>query len=1036
MSDTPPRGGVSALAIRRPVATIMVFVAITVLGAFAFDRLRVDLFPELDFPSISVVTTYAGVAPEEMETLVTRPLEEAVARVEGIDRLESYSSEGRSRVALRFDWGVPLEQALNDVRAAVERARPRLPEDVDAPVVYKFDLAAFPVVYLALGTEGMTESETRRFADDVVKPWLERVPGVAAVDIRGARDRQVRVEVDPERMASVGITVADVTRSLRDENLTVPAGAVEDGSENVLVRAMSEFESLDDIRDALVGVRGGVPVRIRDVATVDDTLEDPSNVVRINGEPGVTITVTKSPDANTIEVADAIYEAVDAFNRDNLGAGSLTVTVDSSVFIRRSIASVQQSVLVGAALALVVLLVFLRSLRSTLVIGVAIPISVLATFFLMERLDLTLNLITFGGLAVGIGMLVDNAIVILENIYRLRERGLSSRAAAVRGSSEVAGAIIASTLTTLAVFAPVVFLGGFAAVFFGQMALVVSAALACSLLVALTLVPVLSGRLLRGTGALPTTEHPLFAPLERLWGRVVAGSLRAPWVIILLAGVSLGAAWSQVDRVGTELLPESDESEVRISARYPVGTRIEVTEAAVRRIEDLVRAHVPEVKDIQATVGTPGFWSTSGEEFASLRVNLVPVEERDRTSAEVAAALRPILARELPGMMAFARPGGGLWIFNFLRGGDARVRVEIRGYDLDATDAIAREVAAIVGDTTGVTDADTSRRPGGRELQLHVDRERAADHGLTTREVAQSISTLVQGTRAGVYREGGDEYDLIVRLDEAELASPGRMLDAPMGLPGGGHVALRDLVTVGDGRTPQAIERLDQERIVVVSAGLDETRDLGSINDELRTRLRELPLPDGVRLRVAGEAEQQDDTFESMGLGIILALLLVYMVMAGQFESFVQPLVILVAVPFGGIGVVATLVVTDTTFNLNSFMGVVVLVGVVVNNAIVLVDAINGLRRDDGVSLDEAVVEASRRRLRPILMTTATTVLALLPVAVGAGTGGEAQAPLARVVVGGLVSSTVLSLLFVPVLYATVERFVARFDGAGHHESR
>ena len=1031
MADATPRGGVSGLAVRRPVATVMVFVAITVLGAFAFDRLRVDLFPELDFPSISVVTTYAGVAPEEMETLVTRPIEEAVARVEGIDRLESYSSEGRSRVALRFDWGVPLEQALNDVRAAVERARARLPEDVEAPVVYKFDLAAFPVVYLALGTEGMSESQMRRFAEDVVKPWMERVPGVAAVDIRGARDRQVRVEVDPERMASLGVSIGDITRALRDENLTVPAGAVEDGAENVLVRAMSEFDSLDDIADALVTTRGGVPIRIRDVATVDDTLEDPTNLVRINGESGVTITVTKSPDANTIEVADAVYEAVEAFNRDNLGTASLTITVDSSIFIRRSIASVQQSVLIGAALALVVLLVFLRSLRSTIVIGVAIPISVLATFFLMEQLDLTLNLITFGGLAVGIGMLVDNAIVILENVYRLREKGLSARDAAIRGSFEVAGAITASTLTTLAVFAPVVFLGGFAAVFFGQMALVVSAALACSLLIALTLVPVLGANLLKGESAMPKGDHPVFAPIERIWTGIVAGSLRAPWVVVIVALLSFGAAWSQMDRIGTELLPESDESEVRISARYPVGTRIEVTSAAVERIEAIVREHVPEVRDIQATVGTPGFWSTSGEEFASIRVNLVPVEERARSSAEVAAALRPILARELPGMRAFARPGGGLWIFNFLRGGDARVRVEIRGYDLEATDAITAEVVAIVSATEGVTDAEPSRRPGGRELQLHVDRDRAADHGLSTRQVAETISTMVQGTRAGVYREGGDEYDLIVRLDESELASPGRLLDAPIRLPAGGQVPLRELVSVGDGRTPQAIERLDQERIVVVSGGIDETRDLGSINEELRTRLRELPTPDGVRIRVAGEAEQQDDTFESMGLGIILALLLVYMVMAGQFESFVQPLVILVAVPFAGIGVVATLVATDTTFNLNSFMGVIVLVGVVVNNAIVLVDAVNGLRRDEGLALDEAVVEGSRRRLRPILMTTATTVLALLPVAIGAGTGGEAQAPLARVVVGGLISSTVLTLLFVPVLYATVERVVAKVRGDG-----
>ncbi len=1008
----------SSTAVKRPVATAMVFLALTLIGAYSFSKLRVDLFPELDFPSISVITTYPGVSPEEMETLVTRPIEEAVARVEGIERLESFSSEGRSRVALRFDWGVELESALNDVRAAAERARAQLPEDIDPPVVYKFDLTNIPVVYLALSAD-MDEARMRRFADDVVKPLLERTPGVAAVDVRGARDREVRVEVDPEALAAYEVTVNEITAALRDANLTVPAGLVESGAENILVRAMSEFENLDDVRDALVVERNGEVVRIRDVATVVDGFEEIVNIVRINGAMGVTLTITKSPDANTIEVADAVYDAVDRFNRDYDGVASLRITTDSSTFIRRSISSVQQSVLVGAGLALIVLMVFLRSLRSTFVIGVAIPISVIATFLLMYQLDLTLNLISFGGLALGIGMLVDNSIVILEAIHRRGEMGDPPLQAALRGSREVGSAIVASTLTTLAVFAPVIFLGGFAAVFFSQMALVVTSALVCSLFVALTLVPVLAS-IVRPKQSAASPDGG-YGWMERTYGHVVGWAVRHPIIVVLVSIGTLAGAITQSDRIGSELLPESDESEVRIFAQYPVGTRIEVTEAAIETMERIIAEHVPEAVDVQATIGTPGFWSTSGEESGSVSINLVPVDHRTRSSEDIANDLRPHLMQQLPGMQAFARAGGGLWIFSYIRGGDDRVRVEIRGHDVDTADRLAAQVSEILETTEGVTDARPSRKPGGRELRMYVDRDRAADYGLTTRTVAETISTLVQGRAAGVYREAGDEYAVRVRLGDQDLVSVERLLEAPVVLPGGRTVQLGDLVDTSDGRTPQAIERLDQTRIVTVSGGVDGTRDLGAINAELRERVGEIEVPEGFSVLVAGEGEEQAETFSSMIAGFIMALLLVYMVMAGQFESFIQPLVVMLSVPFAAIGVILTLVFTDTTLNLNSFMGIIVLIGVVVNNAIVMVDTINQLR-EEGMDRSEAVVEGARRRLRPILMTTATTVLALIPVAFGGGTGGEAQAPLARVVVGGLVTSTIITLMLVPSIYGLISR--------------
>lgn len=1020
------------MAVSRPVATTMVFVALTVVGAFSFSRLSVDLFPELDFPSISVVTSYSGVGPEEMETLITRPIEAAIARVEGIEEISSFSSEGRSRVALRFDWGVQLESALNDVRASVERVRSRLPEDAAAPVVYKFDLTNIPIMYLAM-TGDMDEARLRRFAEDVVAPYFERVAGVASVDIQGARNREIRIEVDAERLTALEIGLMEVVGALRNQSLTVPAGLVEDGTRNVSVRAMGEFESAEEIVQAVVAWRGGVPIRIADVATVVDGFEDYVNIVRINGEPAVRLTISKSPGANTVEVSDDLHRAVERFNADYGDEAHLRVVVDSATFIRRSISGVQSSVLVGAALALLALLFFLQSVRSTLIIGVAIPISVIATFLLMYQLGLTLNLITFGGLALGIGMLVDNSIVILENIYRKREAGTAAKEAAVDGSAEVGSAIVASTMTTLAVFLPVIFLGGFAAVFFGQMALVVTSALLCSLFVALTLVPVMASVLLRRSRpTLSKSRNPIgkgLRGLEAGYAWLVRQCLRFSPVVFIVAVAALAVSLTYSDQVGTELLPEADESQVSIRGVYPVGTRIEVTLEAVERIEQMVREHVPEATDVQARLGTSGFWSTSGEESASVRINLVPVEERDRSSEEVAEALRPLLISELPGMRAFARAGGELWIFRFIRGGDSRLRVEIRGHDLEVSDAIARRVIELITPIEGVADARASREQGGPEVLLYVDRDRASDYGLTTRNVAEMISVLVQGWDAGVFREGGDEFRIRVRLGEEALRSAEEVLSTPVTLPDGGAVQLRDLVQVVDGTTPKAIERINQERIVVVSGGIEESYDLGTVTEAVREALAELEVPEGFSVIIAGESAEQESTFSSMFLGVFLALLLVYMVMAGQFESFIQPIVIMAAVPFAFIGVIATLLLTDTTFNINSFMGVIVLVGVVVNNAIVFIDYINLMRRRYKYALREAIVESARRRLRPILMTTATTVLALLPVAIGGATGGESQSPLARVVIGGLISSTAITLILVPVLYFWTEALKAKLLG-------
>lgn len=1008
----------SATAVRRPIATAMAFVALITLGLFAWARLKVDLFPDLDFPSISVVTTYPGVAPEEIETLITRPIERAVARVENIDRLESFSIEGRSRVALRFDWGVPLEEALSDVRTAVDRVRATLPDDADAPVIFKFDIATFPILNIGLSAD-MDEAALLRFAENVVQPRLERVSGVASIDIRGARDREIRVQLNAEQMAALGVSLSDVQTALRNENLTVPAGVVEDDRTNTLLRAISEFRSVESVSNALVTTRNGVPIHIRDVADVADTLTRTESIIRVDGIRGVQLNVVKSPDANTIEVADGVLAAVAEFNVDYADQAELTPYYDASIYIRDSVGNVFRDVLQGGALAVLVLLLFLRSVRSTLVIAIAIPISVIGTFFLMDRWGMTLNLISFGGLAVGIGMLVDNSIVILENIFRRVQLGEDARSAAILGSEEVSGAIVSSTLTTVVVFAPVFYLGGFAAVFFTQMALVVTASLLCSLFVSLTLVPILASRML-ANGKVPVLEEG-GGFLPRVYSRFIRRTLRLWPVALLAAGAMLAATVALSRGIGSELLPEGDEGEVRVNLDYPSGTRIEVTEAAVEVVEAIIAEDVPEAATVVSTIGSPGFWSSSGEETANVRIVLVPHADRSRSSDEIASALTGRLSTAVPGLRAVARPGGGLFILGFIRGGDTRVRVDVRGHDLADSDAVANALAAELPTLPGITDARSSRQPGGPEQRLVVNRERAADLGMTTREIAEAISTLVQGTRAGLYREGGDEYEIVMRLSDDRLTRADDVLSTPLVLRDGRVVRLGDVVDAEPGTTPKTIERLDQERIVTVSGGIDPAYDIGAINASIREHIRGMDIPDGIAVIVAGEGQAQNDAFASLGVGVWLALLLVFMVMAAQFESLTQPLLVMVSVPFAGLGVVGILKLTDTTLNLNSFMGIIVLAGIVVNNAIVLVDCANQLRAE-GMELIEATVEASRRRLRPILMTTATTVLGLVPVALGLGAGSENQTPLARVVVGGLTTSTIVTLVLIPVIFVLSSR--------------
>ncbi len=1011
----------------RPVFTVMATLIAMTLGGIALSRLPIDLMPDVTYPTLSVTTAYPDVGPLEVEELVTRPLEEALAAVPGVEELTSISAEGQSSVRVTFTWGTDLDAAANDIRDRLDRVIAALPEEAERPTLRKFDLASFPILILGAGGD-LDPISLRELVEEQLKYRLERIPGVAAVDVDGGLEREVHVNLRLDELEALAIPLDQILTRIRAQNVNLPAGTIERGAYDVTVRTPGQFGDLDELRDTVIELREGAPVRLRDIATVEDTTQRQTRIVRVNGKPGVRLRVNKQSGTNTVEVARGVLEEVHRINRD-LPQVQLTSIIDTAEYIERSITNVARSAAYGGLLAVLVLLVFLRSARSTVVIATAIPVSIVATFALVYFCGFTLNIMTLGGLALGVGMLVDNAIVVLENVYRLRERGLDPRRAAVEGTQEVAGAILASTLTTLAVFLPLVFVQGMSGVMFRQLAIVVGFALLCSIVVSLTLVPMLAARLLReeAGGAAPARWASALAalaarPLDAAaaaYDDLLASALRRPWAVALTGAGLLGASLLLVPFIGAELMPTTDEGEVRIDGEMDVGTRVELVDRTFQRIEALVAQAVPEVRSSVGYIGGTS-WRATGGHTGQLRLALVPQRERTRSSEQIAAALRAAL-RDIPGVTIRTRAGGGLFLLRMGTGGLERLEVDVRGHDLETADALARQVLRLVEDVDGVTDARISRELGAAEELVLIDRRKAADLGLTVSDVAQALQTALAGSSAGAYRDRGDEYRILVKVGGAERMPLERILDLTLTNGRGDPVVLRNVVEVAPRRGPVRIERKDQERVVTISVNLGD-RDLGSVVADIRERLEQVTQPRGFEVVFGGDYESQQEAFRELLLAFVLSLLLVYMVMACLYESLRDPLVVMLSVPTAATGVLVTLFLTDTTFNIQSFIGCIMLGGIVVNNAILLVDHTNLLRDRDGLPLADAAREAGRRRLRPILMTTLTTAVGLVPMALGVGEGGETQAPMARAVIGGLLSSTLVTLLLVPTVLTRVGR--------------
>ncbi len=1016
------------LSVRRPVFTTMVTLIVVTIGAVALGKLQIDLLPDIELPRVSVRTGYRGASPEVMERLVTQIVEEIVGTVPGVEEITSSSREGFSDVRVTFSSSTDVDAAAIDLQAALEDEINELPDDVDRPRINKFDIASFPVVIVGISSD-LPPVELTEMVENQIRDRFGRLPGVAQVDPWGGYHRQIRIEIDPERMKALNLPFNDVLSAIEDANLDLPTGNIDQGQFEVTLRAPAEFQDVDDLRAQVVAVRDGAAVTLGQIADVQDTYQRITRHVRVNGKRGLRLAVRKESEANTVEVSEAIMQEIARINADYPQVQIMAVSNQGN-FIERSISNVARSVLYGGVLAVLVLLFFLRNLRSTAVIAISIPVSILATLAVVYLSGMTINLMTLGGLALGVGMMVDSSIVVLENIFRRRQENQETPAdAAVAGTVEVGGAITASTITTLVIFLPLVFVGGVTGMLFQEFAFVVVISLVCSLFVALTMVPMLSSRMLSGrspaeedeaTSAPRSDSSPWqrftakaergFGKLEGAYRDLLATGLRHRALSVLLALVLLAASALLVPLIGTEFLPASDEGEVNVRGEMAVGTRLDLVDQQTRVMEQIVDANVPEaIGKIVSSRGGGG----------SVDLTLRPSSQRTRSNVQIAEDLREKLEGKVPGMTIRTRAPEGQNLLNRILPDGGGLNVEIRGPDLETLDALAQAVAVKAAEVEGVTDADPGQRTGTPQERLTIDRAKAADVGLSVRQVAEALETAVSGREAGEYRAEGFSYPILVQLKDAQQQPLDEILNLTLRTPSGQNVALRNLVTTQPGRGPVEIQRKDRQRLVSVEVNVGE-RDLGSVAEEVRAKIAEVPRPPGYDLRIAGSYEEQQESSREMLVSIGLALALVYMVLASQYESLRDPLVVMLSVPMAATGVLVTLFITGTTLNVQSYIGCIMLGGIVVNNAILLVDQAGHLRTVDGLSPYDAVVEAGRRRLRPILMTSATTMLGLLPLALGVGEGADAQAPLARSVIGGLLASMVLTLVLVPVAYTLV----------------
>lgn len=1014
---------IADFCLKHKVTTIMAYVLIVVFGIMGFTSLPLALLPDIELPMAVVYTTYSNAGPQEVENMVTKTIESACASVSGMDEIQSISSEGSSMVMVTFADGTDMDEAMVDLRDRIDRVKGFLPEDADTPMTMTIDVDAMPVVTVSL--KGADLAELQAIAEDDIQPALERIDGVASVDIAGGYENEIAIDTDADRLAGYGLSVSYIAQMLAAENVALPAGEVQSGDQSFSVRADGEFSSVSDIANTLIPLPTGGTVRLSEVADVYVAPKEQTAIAKIGGEPCITISVNKQSDTNTLQVAERAKDALDEVTALQPTL-DWSLLMDQSDMINMTVDSVIQNIVFGVLLAAIVLFVFLRDWGATAVISMSMPICIISVFLIMQVFDITMNMMSLGGIAMGVGMIVDNSIVVLENIFHYRSDGCDRFTSCVEGTKEVALSISASTLTTVAVFLPIGLSGGLSGMMFREFCITICSLLLASLLIALTLVPVLCYALLDRGGKhrmrMPDTGHDIAdRPLMRKYKELLAHFITHRKKAIIISGAMIVAFLGSIAIAGVELMPQMDESMVAIGVEMPVGSDLEDVSAMADRAVDIALEQVPEIESIYYSTGGASMSTTSTANSASITVNLVDKSDRDRTSQQVADDLRPYM-QDLAGAEISVEASGTMDMSSMT--GDA-ISVTLRGDDYDKLSQTAEQLAGQLAALPGAIEVSSSASEQVPEVEITLNRANASRFGLTAATIGQAVRGELSGQTATQLKVNGEEITVTVRGDSRAETSIDALKSVMIPTQTGGSVPLSLVANVDTVLAPQSINRLNQSRTVTITGGADDTVSTAEMSQAVQGVLDTFELPDGITYETGGEMEEMINTFTQLAYALVVALGLVYFVLASQFESFVMPVIIMTILPIGLLGSLFTLPLTGNKISMVAFIGVIMLAGTVVNSSIVLIDYMN-IRRKRGEDKDTAILNACPRRVRPVLMTTLTTVLGLLPMVFSNGEGAEMMRPMAIVMITGMVVSTIVTLLFTPVYYSLIDSLIER----------
>ena len=1011
-------------AVKKPVTTILVFVAVVIIGLFSLLKLPIDLYPDIDTNTIMVMTTYSGASSQDIEQNVTRPLENTLNSVEHLKHITSNSKENISIITLEFEYGYDIDVLTNSVRDKLDMVSSMLPDDAETPIIFKFSTDMIPIVLLSAQANESLPG-LYKILDENVANTLARVDGVGTVSISGAPKREIHIYLDPARLEAYNLTAESVIQLVAAENKNVPGGTFDMGSDTYSLRVQGEFKDPTEMRDLVVGSKDGAVVRLSDVARIDDSVQERAQETYNNGQRGAMIIVQKQSGANSVEISNKIKKILPDIQKKLPSDVKLDYIVDTSDNIRNTINSLVETVEYALLFVVIVVFFFLGRWRATVIIALTIPISLIASFIYLLATGNTLNIVSLSALSISIGMVVDDAIVVLENVTTHIERGSDPKQAAVHGTNEVAISVIASTLTLIAVFFPLTLVTGMTGVLFRQLGWMVTIMMVISTAAALSLTPMLCSQLLRLQPVKGKLFTKLYGPIERFLDKLDDGFyhllglvVKHRWITTAGALIIFFGSMQLTKFIGSEFFPTSDNSRLGITLELPVGTRVEIAKDLTERIYKDWTKKYPEIDKFNYTVGqasTDNTWASmqsNGSHIISMNITLKPIKERTKSLTEVAALMREDL-KKYPELDKYLVNVGGS------RGGSmsgqSTIDYEIYGYDFEKTDSVAQRLKRILSSVKGTADIRISRDNYQPEYQVDFDRQKLAIYGLNLTTAANALRNRINGSTASYFREDGDEYDIKVMYDPDHRQSIEDIENILLFNAQGKGVRLKEVGTVVERFNPPTIERKDRERIITVSTVVQD-RPMSDIIADAQPQIDKMEVPSGVSINLSGSYEDQQDSFRDLAMLAVLIIILVYIVMASQFESFTYPGIIMTSIMFAFSGVVLILWITCTNLNVMSMIGGIMLIGIVVKNGIVLIDYIT-LNRERGMSITKSVLHAGKSRMRPVLMTSLTTILGMVPMAVGTGEGAEMWRPMGVAVIGGLTFSTILTLLFVPTLY-------------------